>query len=1237
MVALSGLWGGIEAATIAFIAGFLTQAGLLQEKLWAGDWTVIASWLEFSVVSGVIFKLLSRSSAARPANTTPPHPQWAEIEQKLHQSETRFRQLLDTNLIGIGFADLEGTFVEANEAFLSIIDYQPEDLKASRIKWQDLTPPGYEELDHLAIEQLKSTGICKAYEKAYLGRDGQLIPVLISAATLQTEPQQVVCFVVDLRDRYLAQQKIQHAHERFQQAATALNCIIYDWDIQTHQVEHCHGMMELLGYSPLEVEPTNDWWRSIIHPEDLQRTISEMEVVLENIHLDRYQIEYRVQNTSGDYLYVCDRGIITRNSEGIPLRVVGCTVDLSEQISIQQELFRHQQEFRALVENSPDIISRFDQAFRHIYMNPAIEPATGLSPQHFLNKNYRELGIAPEKYHPWIQTLQQVFNTGQEQVLEFDFPDGQGNDRYYQSRLVPEFSTQGIIESILGVTRDITNLKQVESALRNSEARFTTLAENIPGVIYQYCQKESGEDAFLYLSSGCLDLFEVPPEAALENANLLWQTIHPEDTENFRSSIQESAIKRERWRHEWRIITPSGQVKWVQGISQPSYQSNAIIWDGFLLDITERKFSEAALRDSEAKFRSIFNNVSVGIFLIGIDGYILSANEAQCRFLGYAMQDLVGMHFSEFTHPEDCHLDQASYRQLLRQEIKSYAINKRHIKSDGSLVWGRLTVSLIHHQTGTVHYTAVVCEDITEQKRATAEQQKLAEIVENCSDFISISTPQGQGIYLNAAGRKMLGLPNDLPIQQIQMMDYLMPENLDEFYHQILPDVWSKGRWEGEFQFRHFQTGKTIPVLHNLFAIRNPQTGECTALATVSRDNTLAKQVAQERELLLQREQEARKQAEAASRMKDEFLAIVSHELRSPLNAMLGWARLLRSRKFDSSRTQQALEVIERNAQIQTQLIEDLLDISRIIRGQLRLYPRPVNLSTVITAALDTMRPAAEAKRIQLDCQCETVGTIDCDPDRMQQVVWNLVSNGVKFTPSGGRVQVRLFQSNQVMTLQVSDTGKGISAEFLPHVFERFRQADSKSTRAYGGLGLGLAIVRNLVELHGGTIQVESAGENQGCTFTVELPYTPSPERVPETVNAAPLATTNSLEGVRVLLVDDEADTREFLMAALEQYGAETIACSCAAEVLQRLPVLKPQVLISDIGMPLEDGYSLIRKLRALPPDQGGQTPAAALTAYAREEDRVLALEAGFQVHVPKPIEPMQLISVVLDLVASQQ
>jgi signal transduction histidine kinase len=399
---------------------------------------------------------------------------------------------------------------------------------------------------------------------------------------------------------------------------------------------------------------------------------------------------------------------------------------------------------------------------------------------------------------------------------------------------------------------------------------------------------------------------------------------------------------------------------------------------------------------------------------------------------------------------------------------------------------------------------------------------------------------------------------------------------------------------------------------------------------------------ADEREQLLVSEKSARAEAEAASRLKDEFLATVSHELRTPLTAVLGWIHILRGGKLDDAAATHALEIIERNARSQNQLIEDLLDVSRIITGKLRLDVRPVDAAAIIESAIEAVLPAAEAKEIRVQKILDTrMSSILGDPARLQQVIWNLLSNAIKFTPHGGRVLVRLERINSHIEISVSDSGEGIKEEFLPFVFDRFRQADGTSARRFGGLGLGLAIVRHLVELHGGTVQATSSGDGTGAMFMVKLPLLPVYQRETEGEHVHPTASDTAplpieypddLAGLKILVVDDEADTLELIKVLLGQCGAAVTTARSVAEAVEVLERMLPDVIISDIGMPFEDGFELIRKVRQLPPDKGGKIPAVALTAYARAEDRLRVLRSGYQMHVSKPVELAELVAVVANV-----
>ena len=426
------------------------------------------------------------------------------------------------------------------------------------------------------------------------------------------------------------------------------------------------------------------------------------------------------------------------------------------------------------------------------------------------------------------------------------------------------------------------------------------------------------------------------------------------------------------------------------------------------------------------------------------------------------------------------------------------------------------------------------------------------------------------------------------------------------------------------------------------------------AQAAVAMDNaTLFESTRQER---VRAENAAREnerlfnEAKEANRLRDEFLATVSHELRTPLNAITGWSSMLLSKTLDEKDTQMAIETINRNARAQAQIIEDILDVSRIITGKLRLDVQLIDPGIIIESAIKSARPAAEAKSIRLQMTLDPhAGPVSGDPNRLQQVVWNLVSNAIKFTPKNGRVQMRLERINSHVEITVSDSGQGISTEFLPYVFERFRQSDSTTSRRHGGLGLGLSIVRQLVEMHGGTVSVASPGEGQGATFVVTLPIAvvhsqtfggkTDGEKTEKRVHPKTGEHTMGfdcppqLKGLRILCVDDEKDSRDLLIAVLNQCDAETIAVSTAAEALTAFEEFKPHILVSDIGMPDEDGYELIRKIRGKEKAENlKRIPAVALTAYARVEDRLKALSSGFQMHIPKPVEPAELAAVVASL-----
>ncbi|YAF97274.1 MAG: PAS domain S-box protein [Nodularia sp. CChRGM 3473] len=846
------------------------------------------------------------------------------------------------------------------------------------------------------------------------------------------------------------------------------------------------------------------------------------------------------------------------------------------------------------------------------------------------------------------------------------------------------------------------------------------------------------------------------------------------------------------------------------------------------IDITQLKQTEQALRESEAKFRAMFDQAPVGITLVALDGQFLQVNPAFCEITGYSYDELIQLNYQEITHPDDVEVDLVHTQRVLTKEISGYSLEKRYIRKDSSIVWTNLTASLLWDANEQPKYALGIIEDISERKQAEAAQHFLVETstilaasldyeialknvaqlaVPTLADWCSVdiltadwSIKQIAIATASLAKRKILeemgqryppSSEQQHPFRQSLLQGKSifyrqLPDSIvrkmaqDEEHLQLLQSLgirslmviplYSRGKLFGTFclttaesgrhyeqtdlalaedvarraataidnarlyqetqqaqraaeqavnrtvrlqkvtaalsealtqqqvadvlvnqgiaalgakagsvvllseggtmlnvvqaigypdsvinVWKNFSVNAPVPIANTVrtgqpIFIQNPAalstkyphladtvkiTGSLAqasiplmvegkaigalglSFATVQEFNqedqgfmlTLGQQCAQAiaRAQLYEAEQAARSEAETANRIKDEFLAVLSHELRTPLNPILGWAKLLRTRKYDEVTTARALETIERNAKIQTQLIEDLLDVSRILRGKLNLNICAVDLRMAIASALETVHLAAEAKSIQIQTvfSHETLQVMG-DSNRIQQIIWNLLSNAVKFTPPGGRVEVHLEQIDFDAQIQVIDTGKGISPEFLPHVFEYFRQADAKTTRVFGGLGLGLAIVHHLVELHGGTVQVKSHGEGQGATFTVKLPLLKSAECPVLSAEFSELnvsADDSLLAGVKILLVDDQADVREFFILALEQYGAVVKAVASAHEALEVLSQSKSDILLSDIGMPVMDGYMLLREVRTWSPAQGGQIPAIALTAYAGEID----------------------------------
>ena len=520
--------------------------------------------------------------------------------------------------------------------------------------------------------------------------------------------------------------------------------------------------------------------------------------------------------------------------------------------------------------------------------------------------------------------------------------------------------------------------------------------------------------------------------------------------------------------------------------------------------------------------------------------------------------------------------------------------------------------------------------DITAQREAEQERAYLAAIVESSDDAIVSKDLNGVVRWCNAAAERLFGYSAaELVGRPIRL---IIPAERQAEEDDIL------NRIRGGKRVDHFQTvrrakdGRLLDVSITVSPVRDG-TGRVVGASKIARDITEQKRALVERERLLEAERVARAEAERASRVKDDFVAMVSHELRTPLNAILGWTQLMARANCDPAVMARGLEVVARNTRLQAQLISDLLDISRIVAGKLQLDTRSVDLRSIVDQAIETIEEEARAKGVEIVRQLDAgLSPVSGDASRLQQIVWNLLSNAIKFTPRGGRVQVTL-RFNGKAQIEVSDNGAGIRAEFLPYVFDRFHQADRSITRRFGGLGLGLSIVKHLVELHGGDVQAASPGEGQGATFTVTLPVIgdiADHDRRRERTDGVEVGV--ALDAIRLLVVEDEADTLEFLRRLLTTQGATVLTAATANEALALVRSERPDLLISDIGLPEVDGYDLIQRVRR-EPSPGRDIPAIALTAYARSEDRTRALRAGYQAHIAKPVEPNELLAMIASFV----
>lgn len=884
---------------------------------------------------------------------------------------------------------------------------------------------------------------------------------------------------------------------------------------------------------------------------------------------ENFQMEYRLRRYDGVYRWILDSGTPRFTGDGRFLGYIGSCIDITDRKAAEAALIENEEQIRLITDSVPTLISYVDNQERYIFNNKTYEEWFGIERNKIQGKELKE--VMSEAVYAIVEPYVKLALSGQKVSYDSSFEYSEGIQRYVQVSYIPHISESGKVKGFIALVNDMSERQRTQAEILN---------------LNQQLQRRIAELETL------LDVIPVgigiaaDRDCRLLKVNSYLANILKMPAEEMNHSLISLTEERNQ---EYSIY----KIDKDQPFEDLPMQKSAALGVEILeeeLDVVRKDGSRRKLLASTAPLFDAAgqSNGCVAAFVDITDRKYAAERQ---RFLAEASAALVSS------------LDYATTLSRVAQ------LAVPHIAD-----W--CTVHIVK-EDGQVEQLAVAHVDPKKVEWAHELQRLYPFNPEELRGLAQVFRTGQAELYPEISDEMLvLGARDPHHLEILREVG---------FSSVMLVPMTIRGRCLGAISLIAAESGRRYSETDLALA------EELAHRAGIAVENARLYTIAQHE----------RSEAEKANRIKDEFLATLSHELRTPLTSILGWAKLLRTRSFDPETIGRALETIERNAKSQSQLIEDLLDVSRIITGKLRLNVRTVDLRVIIGAALEAVRPAAEAKSIQLQPILDsTLQPVSGDPERLQQAVWNLLSNAIKFTPKQGRVQIRLEQVNSSVEITVSDTGTGITPEFLPYVFERFRQADSSSTRTHGGLGLGLAIVRHIVELHGGTVAAASPGLDQGATFTIKLPVRiihlvqPSAKNVTEAPQPPASEEEGSvLDGLRLLVVEDDPDGRELITTILEEYGAQVSAAASVVEALAVFETLKPDVLISDIEMPGEDGYRLIRQIRVIEASNGQKVPAIALTAYARAEDRRRVLLSGFQMHVAKPVEPAELVAVVANLV----
>ncbi|WP_244944969.1 PAS domain-containing protein [Nostoc sphaeroides] len=990
---------------------------------------------------------------------------------------------------------------------------------------------------------------------------------------------------------------------------------------------------KLWGLNPQDLYQGQQAWIERIHPEDRESTDRAFQ---EKAAAGKFDEEYRIILLDGSIRWVHDRCFPLRDEAGEIYRFAGIAEDISDRKQAEQALRKSEERLQMALEGSGGGLWDWNIITNEDYFS-----------SRWLEMLGYEKGELPNDFSSWERLIHPDDKVWVMERLNAHLQDDSVSYKFEYQMLtksgeckwianhgkVVSRDQQGNPLRMAGIHHDVTDRKQAELALRKSEEFKNRILESSSDCI----KVLSLDGRLLYMNTGGLCLMEIDDLNSYLNTEWVcfWEGSYRQQAEEAIAAAKTGEISIFRGY----CLTVKGTPKWWEVVVSPILDAFGQVERILLIsrDITERKKTELLLQESEARLKLAYKATRSGVWDWDITHNIAHVSEEYCNLLGFdpTTQEISFEEWLSRLHPDDRTFASEVVSRTIEEQQEYYETDYRILHPNG-IRWLAARAKVFYDAAGNGVRMLGNVQDITDRKQVEEELRQSEEryryLAEAIPQLVWTCNASGSCDYANQRLCDYTGLT----FEQILGHGWISAVHPED--RQTAQSMWNNAvdcgsSYRHEYRFKRAADSSYRWHLVLGLPLKDQQ-GQVVKWFGTCTDIHDQKELEVERNRLLAQEQAARAEAERANRIKDEFLAVLSHELRSPLNPILGWTKLLQTRKFNETKTAEALATIERNAKLQTQLIDDLLDVAKILRGKLSIQATPVNLASVIESAIDTVTTAAVAKSILLHPVLPNIGQVSGDSNRLQQIIWNLLSNAIKFTPNGGRVEIRLERVDQQTQIIVSDTGKGINHEFLPYIFESFRQEDVSVTRKYGGLGLGLAIVRQLVEAHGGTIAADSPGEGLGATFTVQLPLLNVEPETPQTDELPQPAL--ELTGIRVLTVDDDPDARELLTVLLAEYGATVLTVASAAEVLANLESFQPDVLVSDIGMPEVDGYSLIQQIRTLTPEKCGEIPAIALTAYARVDDYQRSISSGYQRHVTKPLDPEELVQAVVALVHSK-